>query len=235
MGIAERVKLRRAELGLTQAELAMRAKTSQQAIQQLEGGEIKRPRYLPELSVALGCSVKWLLTGDEDQPPAYHPSSTLPPEHEWAGVIAWDDDTPLDDDDEVYIPYYKNIELAAGYGCSTNEDHNGFKLRFSKSTLRRYGAEPANVISFSVHGDSMAPVIPNKSTVTVDKGHTTITDGGIYAIEQDELFRMKMLYRLPGRRVSLRSYNKEDYPDEETELDSIKIIGRVINWSVMAW
>ncbi|PVZ79526.1 phage repressor protein [Serratia sp. S1B] len=234
MGIAERVKSRRAELGLTQAELAVRAKTSQQAIQQLEGGETKRPRYLPELSVALGCSVKWLLTGDEDQPPAYHPNSTIPPEHEWAGVTTWDDDTPLDDD-EVYIPYYKNIELAAGYGCSTNEDHNGFKLRFSKSTLRRYGAEPENVISFSVHGDSMAPVIPNKSTVTVDKGHTTITDGGIYAIEQDELFRMKMLYRLPGRRVSLRSYNKEDYPDEESDLDNIKIIGRVINWSVMAW
>ncbi len=234
MDIAERVKLRRAELGWTQAELAVRAKTSQQAIQQLEDGKTKRPRYLPELASALGCSLKWLLTGNGDQPKPHHPDSTIPPEHAWEGVTAWDDNTPLDDD-EVYIPYYKSIELAAGAGCTTNEDHNGYKLRFSKSTLRRYGAEPANVISFPVHGDSMAPVIPGKSTVTVDKGHTKITDGGIYAIEQDELFRIKLLYRLPGRRLSIRSYNKEEFPDEEADIDDVTIIGRVINWSVMAW
>lgn len=234
MDIAERVKLRRAELGWTQAELAARAKTSQQAIQQLEDGKTKRPRYLPELAAALGCSLKWILTGNGDQPKPHNPGSTIPQEHEWAGVSAWDDETPLDDD-EVYIPFYKSIELAAGAGCTTNEDHNGYKLRFSKSTLRRYGAEPANVISFPVHGDSMAPVIPSKSTVTVDKGHTKITDGGIYAIEQDELFRIKLLYRLPGRRLSIRSYNKEEFPDEEADIDDVTIIGRVINWSVMAW
>jgi DNA-binding XRE family transcriptional regulator len=39
MTIAERVKLRRAELSLTQAELAAMAETSQQAIQQLEDGK----------------------------------------------------------------------------------------------------------------------------------------------------------------------------------------------------
>lgn len=234
MSIAERVKLRRVELGWTQAELAIRAKTSQQAIQQLEDGKTKRPRYLPELATALGCSLSWLLTGNGDQNKSHHADSTVPPEHEWSGVVAWDNDTPLEDD-EVYIPYYKSIELAAGAGCTTNEDHNGFKLRFSKSTLRRYGAEPVNVISFPVHGDSMAPLIPNRSTVTVDKGHTKITDGGIYAIEQDELFRVKLLYRLPGRRLSIRSYNKDEFPDEEADLDDVKIIGRVINWSVMAW
>lgn len=40
MTIAERVKLRRAELSLTQAELAVLAKTSQQAIQQLVDGKL---------------------------------------------------------------------------------------------------------------------------------------------------------------------------------------------------
>lgn len=61
--IAKRVQSKRSELGLTQAELAERAGTSQQAIEQLENGKTKRPRYLPELARALGCEIDWLITG----------------------------------------------------------------------------------------------------------------------------------------------------------------------------
>ncbi|MCK0554493.1 helix-turn-helix domain-containing protein [Pantoea ananatis] len=61
--IAKRVQSKRSELGLTQAELAERVGTSQQAIEQLENGKTKRPRYLPELAKALGCEIDWLITG----------------------------------------------------------------------------------------------------------------------------------------------------------------------------
>ncbi|MCW0310513.1 putative HTH-type transcriptional regulator [Pantoea ananatis] len=61
--IAKRVQSKRSELGLTQAELAERVGTSQQAIEQLENGKTKRPRYLPELARALGCEIDWLITG----------------------------------------------------------------------------------------------------------------------------------------------------------------------------
>lgn len=149
-------------------------------------------------------------------------------------IQEWHSLTPLDSD-EVEIPFFKSIELAAGVGMCENEDYNGFKLRFSRATLRRYGAEASNVVAFPVHGDSMSPIIPDGSTVIVDKGHLRITDGGIYAIEQDELFRVKLLYRRPGNRLVVKSYNSDEFPDEEYETDSINIIGRVINWSVMAW
>ncbi|CAI1820061.1 transcriptional regulator, y4mF family [Serratia fonticola] len=238
MTLAERLKIAMKTAGLTQVALAEKVGVSQATIQKLTSGKAKTTNFLLPISRALEVNPDWLDSeiGPMRDPVASTPSpdSSYPPKHEGEDVEVWDDDTPLGDD-EVYIPFYKSIELAAGAGCSTNEDHNGYKLRFSKSTLRRYGAEPSNVISFPVRGDSMSPVIPHKSTVTVDRGHTTITDGGIYAIEHDELFRLKMLYRLPGRRVSLRSYNKDDFPDEETDLENIKIIGRVINWSVMAW
>ncbi len=158
---------------------------------------------------------------------------SLPPPSEWTPVSSWDSKTPLDDD-EVEIPFFKSIELAAGTGSCTAMDYNGFKLRFSKSTIRRAGASAENVVAVAVHGDSMAPVIPDGATVTLDTGNKTIKDGAIYAIEQDELFRLKLLYRLPGRRLSIRSYNKDEYPDEESDADSVKIIGRVIHWSVMA-
>ncbi|MDE1484707.1 helix-turn-helix transcriptional regulator [Xenorhabdus bovienii] len=148
-------------------------------------------------------------------------------------VEPWDSSSPINDD-EVVIPFFKSIELAAGVGCCTNEDYDGLKLRFSRSTLRRYGACPSNVVAFTVHGDSMSPVIPNGSTVTVDCGHQNIVDGGIYAIEQGDLFRIKLLYRQPGKLI-VRSFNSVEFPDEVTESQDVKIIGRVINWSVMAW
>lgn len=233
--IADRIQYIMDSEGLKQKSLADGVNVSPQTVNNwLKRNSISR-EAAQNISQKYGYSLDWLLNGKgEPKIRFHHPDSTIPPESEWRGVEVWDDNTPLGED-EVYIPYYKSIELAAGAGCTTNEDYNGYKLRFSKSTLRRYGAEPKNVVSFPVYGPSMSPVIPDKSTVTVDKGHTKITDGGIYAIEHEDLFRVKMLYRLPGHRVSLRSYNKDDFPDEDVVLDKIKIIGRVINWSVMAW
>ncbi|PHM67541.1 repressor [Xenorhabdus stockiae] len=148
-------------------------------------------------------------------------------------IQSWDSISPAPDD-EVAIPFFTSIEQAAENGYHINEEHNGFKVRFSLSVLRRYGADPANVMALSVYGDSMSPVIPNGSTVTVDRGHQNIVDGGIYVIKQDELFRIKLLYRQPGKLI-VRSFNSAEFADEITEIQNVKIIGRVIHWSVMAW
>ncbi len=63
MSIGVRVKARREELRLTQSELATRAGTTQQSIEQLESGKTKRPRYLPELARALSIDPDFLLHG----------------------------------------------------------------------------------------------------------------------------------------------------------------------------
>ncbi len=63
MSIAERVKARRLELKLTQAQLGELSGIRQQSIQSIESGEIERPRRILELSIALECSVEWLCTG----------------------------------------------------------------------------------------------------------------------------------------------------------------------------
>lgn len=151
-----------------------------------------------------------------------------------SGISDWDDRSPVNGD-EVEIPYFKSIELAAGYGCNGGEDSGTVKLRFSRSELDRYGIQASDAMSFPVHGDSMSPVIPNNSTVTVSKGHTKIVDGGIYAIEQDDLLRIKILQRQPGGKIVIKSFNSVDYPDEIADEESVRIIGRVFNWSVMGW
>lgn len=237
MTFAQRLQYAMDAERLTQAALAEKSGVSQAAIQKITSGKSQSSKKLLEIATALNVRAEWLGMGIEpmrEGGKAHKEESTIPPEHGWAGVDGWDDKSPLPDD-EVYIPFYKDIELAAGHGCLSNGDHNHFMLRFSKATLRRYGAQKENVVCFPVHGDSMTPVMPDKTTVTVDTGNRKIVDGGIYAICQDGLCRLKLLYRLPGNKVSIRSYNKEEFPDEEADLDSVEIIGRVINWSVMAW
>lgn len=61
--ISERLKQKRSELNLTQAELAKKAGIKQQSIQQIESGATKRPRFLFEIASALHCDPSWLQYG----------------------------------------------------------------------------------------------------------------------------------------------------------------------------
>lgn len=58
--LADRLIYLRTVKGLTQADLAMLAGTSQQAIQQAESGKARNPRYLPRLAKALDVPLEWL-------------------------------------------------------------------------------------------------------------------------------------------------------------------------------
>ncbi|MDI7504515.1 helix-turn-helix domain-containing protein [Cronobacter dublinensis] len=62
--ISQRLKNRRAELNLSQAQLAEKAGMKQQSLQAIEAGQTKRPRYLFELAQALQCDAHWLMYGD---------------------------------------------------------------------------------------------------------------------------------------------------------------------------
>lgn len=152
-------------------------------------------------------------------------------------IEAWDDETPLDDD-EVEIPLLKEIELSAGSGCVALQTHSRSKLRFGKMTLRRQGIDPENAICVTVSGNSMEPVLPNGSTVGVDQGRKDVKDGDIYALRHNDHLRVKMLYRLPAGGIRMRSFNRDEYPDEEYSLEKIRneeiiVLGRVFWYSVL--
>ena len=63
MTIAERVKQKRTDLRLTQAELAKLVGISQQSLQKIEDGRTQNPRKLLNLAKALHCDAEWLLLG----------------------------------------------------------------------------------------------------------------------------------------------------------------------------
>lgn len=145
----------------------------------------------------------------------------------------WDRNTPLNND-EVAVPFYQDVRLSAGNGFADDiVDYNNFKLRFSKSTLRKQGVQYENAVCVIADGNSMEPVIPDGTTVGIDLGNKTIRDGKIYAINHGGLLRIKLLYNMPNEQVKIRSYNSDEHPDEIAELQDISVLGKVFWYSVL--
>ncbi|CNI16492.1 repressor protein CI [Yersinia similis] len=221
---------------ISQAELAIKVGVSQPAINRLLTGKTNTSRRIIEIAKALKVQPEWLLSGVGDmrnlEGGIRKNEESIPPVSEWKSVDVWDSDTPLDDD-EVEVPFLKDIELAAGDGSFCDEDYNGYKIRFSKATLRRVGAMKENVICFPARGNSMEPVIPDGTTVAIDCANKTIIDGKLYAIATDGMKRIKQLYRRPGGVVVIRSYNRDEYADENVNERDLEIMGRVFWYSVL--
>lgn len=150
---------------------------------------------------------------------------------------AWDSNTPLDDD-EVELPLFREVELAAGAGQTEVIENHGAKLRFAKSTLARAGVQKENAACAFVRGNSMEPVMPNGTCVGVNTGDTAVRDGEIYAIDHDGMLRVKYLHRRPGGGIKIVSQNAiehepEDYSAQKVAEENIRVIGRVFWWSVL--
>lgn len=239
MTLAQRIKIAMTAANVTQSALAEKVGVSQAAIQKIASGKAKSSTKIVEIAAALGVRPEWL--GEQSGPMKesdshagliQQPESTIGPESEWGSVSSWDHSTPLPAD-EVEVPFLRDIELAAGDGSFSDEDYNGFKLRFAKSTLRKVGADTSGkgVICFPAHGDSMEPIIPDGTTVAVDTNNKKVVDGKIYAINQDGLKRIKQLYRMPGGKLNVHSFNRDN--DEIANEADVEIIGRVFWYSVI--
>lgn len=147
----------------------------------------------------------------------------------------WDSSTPLHDD-EVAIPLYKEVEMAAGNGATHAVEQTDRLLRFAKSTLREAGVHESNAACATVKGNSMERLIMDGATVGIDRGATHIEDGEIYAFDHDGMLRVKYLYRTPGGGLRIRSENTDEYPDEYLTAEqaaSIRILGWVFWWSTV--
>ncbi len=148
----------------------------------------------------------------------------------------WDDETPLSDD-EVEVPFLREVELAAGNGRTVIQESSDLKLRFGRQTLRKHSVQAENAVCVVISGNSMEPRLPHGATVSVDRGATSIIDGKLYALGHAGQLRVKQIYRLPGGGIRLRSFNREEYADEdyspeEVQDQEIAIIGRVW-WGAM--
>ncbi|MCT8871579.1 S24 family peptidase [Shewanella xiamenensis] len=231
MDTSERIKRRMRALGLKSVDLVKQTGASKGAISHWVNGTTQPSgENLLSLAKCLKCSPDWLLSGEAEKLEVRESNA------EWhAGFELWDGDTPLRDD-EVALPFYREVELAAGSGSTFVQENGGCKLRFAKSTLKKSRVEPHHAACVTVSGNSMLPVLRHGTTVGVDTSKKSIIDGEMYAIDHDGMLRVKMLYRTPGGGIRIKSYNNDEFPDEfisPEKAADIKIIGWVFWWSVL--
>jgi len=206
--------------------------------QLLTGHRALGERAARNLEVKIGLAQGTLVSPSPEAETGLPPVSTQEQRraYQLTPISAWDDDTPLDDD-EVEVPFLKEVELSAGSGRTVIEENTRFKLRFGKYTLRRHNVQPEHAVCVPIYGNSMEPVLRSGATVGVDRSKTQVIDGDIYALNHAGQLRVKQLYRLPGGGIRLRSFNRDEHPDEEYSPQQmsdlgITIIGRVF-WGAM--
>ena len=229
MDISDRIKQRMQALGLKGVDITKATGMSSGGVSQWVNG-LSKPNgeRLIALSKVLQCQPDWLLYGKDTPEPDANA--------EWAGGIEpWGGKTELGDD-EVELPFFREVELSAGSGAYAVQVNHGPRLRFARSTLKKCGVTPDNAACVNVSGTSMEPVLPDGATVGVDTANTRVKEGEIYALEHDGMLRVKMVYRVPGGGLRLRSFNSDEYPDEVYDgegVKAIRIIGRVFWYSVL--
>ena len=261
--IAAKFKARRKELGMSQTELARLVaanlppgeRFTQQSYASFESGKTRNTRYVVQIASALELPAEQLYLIDHITPRGAisdfdalvarderRPHNILyMSARENAALVGpidvWDDETPLDED-EVEVPLLKEVELSAGNGREASQSHAKTTIRFGARSLRSKGVDPQNAVCVTVTGNSMEPVLPNGSTAGVDRGRTTIKDGEMYALLHNDQLRVKVLYNLPSGGIRMRSFNRDEYPDEEYSPDrvrteNVQVYGRIFWYSVL--
>lgn len=249
MALGQRVKQERLALGWTQERLAQESgldpESGRKTIQVLEARDSARSRYAGAFAKAMGLRLEYLVDGTEPkreaplftsrESPSNNHTVTEPLKNYVLGsLMGWDDSTPLDDDD-VEVPLYKEIQISGGRGRAIHTvELTELKLRFSYSTMRKAGVDPANAACATLRDRSMERLIMDGSSIGIDRGRTQVKDGRIFAIDHNGELRAKYLYNLPKGGLRLRSENSAEYPDEFFEAgweQQIRVLGWVFWWS----
>lgn len=221
--------------GWSSSELSRRSGVPQPTIHRIGAGVSASPRRdsIDKIARALGVSAEWLWTGKDTR-------ANNSPSADISDLSLWDESTPLDDD-EVEVPFLREVELAAGSGRFAIEEDQAETLRFRKKNLRKNGVQFNQAKCVTVRGNSMIPVLRDGATVGVDLGKTNLSDivgGDLYAINHNGQLRVKQVFRLPTG-LRLRSFNRDEYPDEdytfqEMQDQQIAILGHVFWWAMYA-
>lgn len=199
---------------------------------------------MTKLAQLLGVKVEWLAWGSGESTQVEKRAAVSPlagSDHpDLLSLSVWDESTPLNDD-EVSVPFLREVELAAGSGRFAIEEIHDSNLRFGKRSLRQNGVQFDKARCVTVRGNSMMPVLRDGAVVGVNTGKTSladVVDGDLYAINHNGLLRVKQIYRQP-MGIRLRSFNRDEHPDEdytyqEIQEQQIAILGHVFWWAMFA-
>ncbi|MCI6989579.1 MAG: XRE family transcriptional regulator [Campylobacter sp.] len=248
MTLFSNIRKLRAEKGWTQSDLANFSDVSVETIKRYENGKTNPTTdNLLKIANALNVNIKKLysnnlfptksLSKDNlslSESPTLQNSSVTPkapkdikkfdrnllPDADFEGSISINVKK-----DTVYIPFFKDGAISAGFGTTDFENDCDF-LPFKKQDLKlMFGvsnSQPIGIIPCI--GNSMEPTI-KEGELVVFQNDGSQTEGAIYVIRYDgELF----VKRLQRRPLSLISDNKIYEPIKIEKLSQIELLGRVV-------
>lgn len=229
MNISERIKQRMQALGIKRAaELVKATGVSKGSVSQwLSDTTAPTGANLLKLAKVLQVQPEWLLTGEGPESNAVE-SKLVPVE--WESIAQ-------NKDEYVTVPLI-DVELSAGNGSPSIVEVEQYELPFRRYTLNKQGVSPTSAKVARVTGNSMSPLLNDGDVVGVDTSKTKVIDGDTYAIRDGDLLRVKILIERSDGGLLIRSFNREDYPDEilnkEQRQERVTVIGRVW-WSSKLW
>lgn len=238
--MGRRLKIRRAKLGLSQEELAKHVNMTQQGIDSIEQGRVKRPRLLKELAKALATSEDWLLwrKGTEEQPTAEQQRVPAGQEFEPDPDL----DTPITELDRPFPDALPQMRGRIGGGSTgaiitidvgemQSREEVAEWWRIPAAVLRGLArADVARTVGFVMDGDSMEPTIQRTDIVFVDTSRQQIEPDGIWAVDYGlgRTLKRVAVERAEGHiRYVLKSDNKM-YPDQAFDPDEVTVFGRYV-------
>lgn len=239
--LAERVKLARDRLNLSQQDVADATGMSQPSYYKIERGHTKRTTYINELAKVFEVNVDWLANGSgemlsgaankAEEARRAGSEAIADPEKELARILEAGSVSTDDSDDEmVSIPIY-DLYFCCGDGNGSCEFENikGYR-KLPPSFFKDRNIRPEDFKLICAINDSNHPYIKDGDEVGIVITDREIKDGEYYAILLDGDRMIKQIFREAGGSYRLSSFNKA-YPDKVVtpeHNESLIIAGRQV-------
>ena len=239
--LAERVKLARDRLNLSQQDVADATGMSQPSYYKIERGHTKRTTYINELAKVFEVNVDWLANGSgemlsgasnkTEEVKGTGKKAVTNSEMELARILEAGSVSTDDSDDEmVSIPIY-DLYFCCGDGNGSCEFENikGYR-KLPPSFFKDRNIRPEDFKLICAINDSNYPYIKDGDEVGIVITDREIKDGEYYAILLDGDRMIKQIFREAGGSYRLSSFNKA-YPDKVVtpeHNESLIIAGRQV-------
>ena len=124
----------------------------------------------------------------------------------------------------ISIPYYKDINASAGYGC-TNGDCKPIYINMAPDMLP---TTSKSIEAIRVVGNSMSGTIEDEDVIFIDKSDTDAVNGKIYVLFLcDEVYVKRIFIEPRDKSIILKSDNPL-FPQLKADCEDFRIIGRVV-------
>ena len=193
--------------------------------------ETSQPTILPFIRIAKagGVNIEWLATGEG---PMYFNDVGVPTSQVVASKETGNSAEHSFLSEFALIPGY-SIQVSAGWGSEGSDDIEPSRhLAFRKRWLKWRGFAEKDLVVVWAKGDSMEPIISDNNTLLVNIQRTTLTDGNIFVIRNENQLWVKRVQVMPNA-WRLLSDNKLYDPIEipMDEQNGFQVVGQVVHIS----